>query len=134
MQRGATGGSSYGPFLERLAGEIEEDRRSLLQIMHTLGAKVDRLKVTAARAGEKLGRLKPNGRLLSYSPLSRVVELETLALGVQANLALWRALGDLKPGEPRLAQFDLAALIARAEHQRDELEAQRKRAAAEAFA
>jgi hypothetical protein len=125
--------SEYGPSLERLAAEIDEDRETLLEIMRALGVGVDRLKVVAGWSGEKLGRLKLNGRLLGYSPLSRVVEIEALVLGVNGKLGLWRTLRELAPGEPRLARFDFDELIARAERQRDGLESQRLRAAAEAF-
>jgi hypothetical protein len=130
---GSNRGSEYGPFLERLAAEIDEDRESLFEIMRALGVGVDRLKVVAGWGGEKLGRLKLNGRLLGYSPLSRVVELEALALGVNGKLGLWRALRELGPREPRLARFDFDELIARGERQLGGLESQRLRAAAEAF-
>jgi hypothetical protein len=125
--------TAYGPFLEQLAEEIQEDRASLLAIMRGLGIGVDHLKVVGGWGAEKLGRLKPNGRLLSYSPLSRVVELEALALGVTGKLALWRTLELLEPREAGLRRFDLGALIDRAQRQRDGLEAHRLRAAAEAF-
>lgn len=131
---GSNRGSEYGSFLERLAGEIEQDRDVLLDVMRALDARVDQLKVWAAWSGEKIGRLKLNGRLFGYSPLSRVVELEGLALGVAGKLALWRSLRVLAGHEPRLAAFDFEALIARAERQRDELEEHRLRAAAETFA
>lgn len=124
---------SYGSFLERLALEIEEDRRSLLEIMRRLDVGVDWLKVTAGWGAEKLGRLKLNGRLLGYSPLSRVVELEVLALGVAGKLALWRTLERLSTHQPALAEFDLPALIGRAEGQLEEVDRQRLTAAREAF-
>ena len=82
-------GTSYEPFLSQLAGEIDEDRRSLLAIMDALGVRVDRFKAAAAWGAEKLGRLKLNGQLRGYSPLSRVVELEGLVLGVYGKRALW---------------------------------------------
>ena len=56
--------------------EIEEDRDTLQKLMDAFEIKRDRPKLLAAWTGEKLGRLKPNGRLLSYSPLSRLIELE----------------------------------------------------------
>ena len=130
---GSNRGSSYGPFLERLEAEIAEDRESLLEVMRALGAGVDRIKLFVAWGGEKLGRFKFNGRLLGYSPLSRVEELELLALGVTGKLALWRSLEALAPREPRLGEFNFALLARRAESQREELEAHRLRAAAEAF-
>jgi hypothetical protein len=105
----------------------------LVAIMRALGVGVDRLKVVAGWGAEKVGRLKLNGRLLGYSPLSRVVELEGLALGVSGKLALWRALEEITPGHPELERFDLPALAERAERQLRELEAQRRRAVFEAF-
>jgi hypothetical protein len=131
---GSNRGTTYGPFLEHLASEIAEDREILLEIMKALDVGSDRLKLAAAWGAEKLGRLKLNGRLLGYSPLSRVVEIEALALGVSGKRSLWRALQALEPNEPRLAGFDLGALIARAERQLDELESHRLLAVAQAFA
>ena len=125
--------SDYGRFLERLASEVDEDRDALLAIMRALGASVDQLKVLGGWGAEKLGRFKLNGRLLGYSPLSRLVELEALALGVSGKRALWRALELLAPDQPGLGRFDLSHLIVRAEAQLDELETYRLQAAAEAF-
>jgi hypothetical protein len=125
--------TSYGPFLDDLAREVQEDRESLLAIMRALGIRVDRLKVAGGWGAEKLGRLKLNGRLRGYSPLSRIVELEALALGVRGKLALWRALQTLEPVPPALASAGLPELAARAEVQLTGLEEQRLRAVAEAF-
>lgn len=127
-------GTRYGPFLDALAGDIEEDRRSLLEIMRSLGAGVDRLKLAGGWAAEKLGRLKLNGRLRGYSPLSRVVELEVLILGVRGKLGLWQALELLEPELPGLQKdVGLEDLIARAEGQLEELERQRLAAVREAL-
>ena len=82
---------------------------------------------------EKVGRLKPNGQLTGYSPLSRVVELEGLALGVTGKLGLWKALRELVDEEPRLDAAELDRLRERAERQQAELEEHRLRAAGEAF-
>jgi hypothetical protein len=130
---GSNRGSSHAAFLERLAVEIEEDRQSLLAIMRALDVGVDQVKVLGGWGVEKLGRFKLNGRLFGYSPLSRVIELEGLALGVSGKLALWRALAEVESSHPELARFDLPALIERAEQQRDELEIERLQAVAEAF-
>src|SRR5579884_4159682 len=79
---GANRGSRYGAFLERLAEEIDEDRQTLLEVMDALDVGVDHLKIAGGWTAEKLGRFKLNGRLFGYSPLSRVIEVEALALGV----------------------------------------------------
>jgi len=121
--RGSNKGTELGEFLATLVTEIEEDRDTLQDAMEAVGAGRDRLKVTGGWASEKLGRLKLNGSLLGYSPLSRVVELEGLRLGVEGKACLWRMLREL--ADPRLSGFDFDALIARAERQRDELERHR---------
>jgi hypothetical protein len=129
--RGANEGTELGAFLATLVAEIEEDRETLLEVMQAVGAGQDRVKVKAAWAAEKVGRLKLNGRLTGYSPLSRVVELEGLSLGVEGKRSLWRMLHALE--DPRLAGFDFPASIERAERQRDALEGRRQEAGRLAF-
>jgi hypothetical protein len=127
-------GSSYGEFLDELATEIGSDRESLLEIMRSLGVGVDRVKVSVGWVAEKLGRLKLNGQFLGYSPLSRLVELEALTLGVTGKLALWRALDQVEPHRPELADANLQDLIARAERQLQSLEERGRTAATDALA
>jgi hypothetical protein len=122
---GSNRGSSYGPFLAQLAEEIDEDRRSLLAIMQSLDIRVNRIKIVAGWGVEKVGRAKLNGRLLGYSPLSRVVELEGLSLGVHGKLALWRSLEQLEADDARLREAALSRLVARAEQQLEGLEQHR---------
>jgi hypothetical protein len=126
-------GSDYEQFLDELCGEIEEDREALLEIMRTLGVRRDDTKVLAGWVAEKVGRLKLNGRLRSYSPYSRVLELEVMLLAVRGKLALWQALQQLAPADPRLEQHALRSLAARAKRQIERLEQTRLRAVGEAF-
>ena len=126
-------GTEYGAFLSELAAEIAEDRAALERIMERFGVKEDKVKSGAAFVGEKLGRLKPNAQLTGYSPLSRVVELEGLTLGVTGKLALWRALRNVSDSDERLDPEELDALIVRAEQQREGLEQHRLSAVAEAL-
>src|SRR3954452_9927861 len=104
-------GTEFEATLEWLVEQIVEDRESLLGIMRAVGAPEDHLKKLAAFAVERVGRLKPNNSLLSYSPLSRVVELEGLVLGLTGKLAGWRSLQQLD--DPRLAAVDLERLAKR---------------------
>jgi hypothetical protein len=124
-------GTQFEPTLEWLVEQIVEDREALLGIMRAVGAPEDHLKKLAAFAVERVGRLKPNNALFSYSPLSRLVELEGLMLGVTGKLGGWRALQQVD--EPRLADFDLEGLAQRAIEQRDRVEEQRREAARIAF-
>jgi hypothetical protein len=128
---GSNEGGELGTVLKRLAREIEEDRDTLLAVMDRLGIGKDRVKVAVGWAGEKAGRLKPNNRLLGYSPLSRLEELEGLALGVEGKRSLWQVLRHL--AEPRLSEFDFDALLERARSQRDQLQERRLAAALDAF-
>jgi hypothetical protein len=132
--RGANEGTDYGPPLAKVADEIESDRRQLENVMRDLGFGSDRLKNLAAWGLEKVGRLKLNGELTSYSPLSRVVELEGILTGISGKLALWVALLEVAPSEPRLDIPLLERLRDRAEEQRAAVEELRKKAAREALA
>lgn len=123
----------YKAPLTELREEIRQDRQSLLEIMEELDVSVDKAKQLVAWTAEKLGRLKLNGRLCGYSPLSRLVELEFLALGVTGKLALWRTLAALSPAEPSLDTKRLEQLLARASGQLKRIEDCRQQAAAEAL-
>src|SRR5437764_745262 len=108
-------GTEYGDFLGALEREIAKDRKALRELMNRLEVGEDRLKIAAGWTAEKAGRLKLNGRLTSYSPLSRVVELEALMAGVTGKLAGWRALRRLAEQDERLDPVELDRLIASAE-------------------
>jgi hypothetical protein len=126
---GSYRGSEEGVPLSRIAVEIAQDRSALLTLMASLGVEVRGYKVAAAWIGEKVGRLKFNGRVLGRSPLSELEELEVLRLGVEGKAAGWRTLRALADTDPRLDASHLDELIAAAGHQADQLEELRVRAA-----
>ena len=117
--------------LRAIADEIEADQKTLEELMERLDVSPDPIKDRLAWVGERLGRLKPNGTLLSYSPLSRVVELEGLFLGVTGKLGLWEAL-EATLGETAHG-VDFRRLRERAEDQRSRLNRLRLAAAEAAF-
>jgi hypothetical protein len=129
--RASNEGTELGRVLAEICAEIEADQSTLREAMDRLGVAPSRIKPHAAWAAEKLGRLKPNGRLHGYSPLSRVVELEGLCAGVAGKRQLWTALR--KTRESELAGFDFDDLVARADAQYERLEACRLEAVATAF-
>jgi hypothetical protein len=118
----------FGPPLSEICAEIEADREALVTIMDQLGVGQSKLKPLAALFGERLGRLKLNGRLWGYSPLSRLDELELLQLGVAGKRRLWRALEHTHPDE--LPDVELGGLADRATGQLRRLEALHLKAAA----
>jgi hypothetical protein len=117
----------FGPVLTEVCAEIEADRETLEAVMDRLGVGRSKIKPLAAVLGERLGRLKPNGRLRGYSPLSRLDELELLQIGVAGKRRLWRALEHTHAGD--LPGFELDALAERATAQLGRLEALHLRAA-----
>jgi hypothetical protein len=82
---------------------------------------------------ERAGRLKLNGRLLTRSPLSSVIELEGMRLGVEGKLAGWRSLRRLAEDDARLDAARLDELCQRAERQIDSLEQMRIKSVDRAF-
>jgi hypothetical protein len=113
-----------------VARQIAQDRETLEGVMRQLDVRPSPTKVVLVRMAERLGRLKLNGRLLKRSPLSRVVELEVLVVGIRAKEALWAALLRADRG---LEGVDLNALIESAKTQSREVDEQRLRAVADTF-
>ena len=113
-----------------LTRQIARDRNDLERVMQRLQAKPSVLKVAVVRVAEVLGRLKLNGRIFARSPLSSVIELETLVVGVRGKEALWAA---LRQAGVRVEGVDLDALVESAQEQGAALESLRLRAAEKAF-
>ncbi|HET9198329.1 MAG TPA: hypothetical protein VFN92_08765 [Solirubrobacterales bacterium] len=114
------GEAEFGPPLAEICAEIEADRETLIRLMERLEVDRGQVKPALVRLGERLGRLKPNGQLRGYSPLSRVLELELLASGIGGKVQLWNAL-DERFGES-LDGFDFHALAERADRQGQRVE------------
>jgi hypothetical protein len=130
--RASNEGTDLGDFLERIGPELEADREGIERAMELLGVRRDPFKRGFGWSAEKLGRLKLNGQLTGYSPLSRLVELEGMNAIVNGNLAAWQSL-QMTVGD-ELAELGLPDRIKRCESQRAELERFRMEAAREALA
>ena len=124
-------GSPLGTWLAGFRDEQVATRETVELAMRRLRVRKSRWKVAAARLGQCAGRLKLNGRLRSYSPLSRVLELEALLAGVEWNRAVLGSLNEL--ADPLLPELELEALISRSREHTTELERFRAEAASAAF-
>ena len=113
--------------------QIEEDVRTLDEILDRVGCRPSGWKNLAARGAELFGRLKLNGQLRGYSPLSRLIELELLIAGIVTKESLWQTLAASQEHRPQLSDFDFDALQHRAIDQRMQLESHRGATVAEAF-
>ena len=124
---------ALGEFLLTLVSDIESDQSELIHVMDLLRVPKDYSKQAAAWVAEKVGRLKLNGQLLGYSPLSRVIELEALVMGVHGKECLWESLIAVRAELPELESIDLERLRDRARSQWLAVEAWRRSAAEAVF-
>ncbi|WP_227981962.1 hypothetical protein [Nocardia spumae] len=119
-------GSPEGEQLREIADEVASDRDALRQIMAGLGIRPALYRRLAAWLGEKVARLKLNGRLLRRSPLSSLIELEAMLVAVEGKAAGWRLLRALAEHDDRFARDRLDQLEQRARQQADILEELRR--------
>jgi hypothetical protein len=131
--RDENAGTDMGRFLSDLHHDLVEDRDTLERFIRQLGHRPSRVKSTLGVASAKLGSLKPSGRVTSYSPLSRVLELESLIAGVLAKRRLWETLRFVEPSDGHIDAGELQRLIERADRQFDGLQRQHRLAVIVAF-
>lgn len=123
-----------GAQLALLAEEVAEDLAALRLLMADLQVPIHRYKLAFGWLAERAGRLKLNGRLLSRSPLSTVMELELMRLGVEGKASCWRTLRALADSDSRITPERLDTLHRRAVEQAKLLESLRIAAATNTFA
>lgn len=117
-------GSPLGDRMTSLAADIDADRRTLVDLAERLGATSSPIKQGTTWLAEKASRVRFSGMTSGDPELGTFLALETLSLGVEGKIALWRALAAIAEG-PALAAMDFDDLIARGEAQRRQLEAER---------
>jgi uncharacterized protein with NAD-binding domain and iron-sulfur cluster len=104
------------------------------------GKRLKEMHISPSRTKEALtwlaatvGGLKLNGHVVTYSPLSRVVEIEALSAAVTAKLRLWMTLADMSRATARFDDELIARLQERAHAQLDALATMHRSATALAF-
>lgn len=83
--------------LEGLVVEVRRERELLTGLIHDLGSRQRRQRQAAAWLAEHAGRLKLNGRWLSRSPMTLVLESELMRAAVLAKIGGWQTLEELAP-------------------------------------
>lgn len=99
--------------------QIEEDHEVLGRLLEQYGVEPSRAKNAGSWVAEKVARLKSNGKVMEYSPLSRVLEVEGLIGAVNMKRALWETLAQRQTNGSAIKAEEL---IARAEAQLETLE------------
>jgi hypothetical protein len=120
--------------LAQLVADITSDREQLKAIIERLGVSGHPVKEAVGRAAGEASRLVVAEVMTGSEHLTVLLEAETLAVGIHGKLALWEALLAVVPAHPRLAEFDLAGLVARAHAQRGRVEEIRLAAVQRSFA
>jgi hypothetical protein len=120
-------GSALGDELRAIAEEFRDDAASLSRIADAFGVRENRVKQSVAKVTEWVSRLKLNGETRTYSPLSRLLEVELLLSAIDAKRSLWKAL--MSSELPVPDGIDLRELEDRASRQRARLRPHHIRAA-----
>jgi hypothetical protein len=131
--RSTNQGTALATVLEGLGADIEADRAVLQEVMARLGVARSTPKQVAGKVLETLSRMRLNERVTGSPHVTRLMELETLSLGIEGKLALWKALSQVTGARPDLAAFDFPSLMDRAVDQRARIEPYRLEAAVSAL-
>ena len=83
--------------LATLAAEIRRERELLKDLIQELGIRQRPHRQAAAWLAEHAGRLKLNGRVLSRSPMTLVLESELMRAAILAKIGGWQTLEELAP-------------------------------------
>ena len=118
-------GTPLGEAVGSLALQIEEDRQTLIGLMQRIDSSRSPVKQAGAWVTEKAARVKFAGLTSGEPELGMFMALESLALGVQGKLSLWKALEQVADQHPAIASINLPDLIQRARHQYGTLEHER---------
>jgi hypothetical protein len=118
-----------GEVFRTLRSEIEEDQNVLRKLLERLAEPESRVRKAAAWLTEKLGQAKLQMDDPGNGELRALEALETLGLGIQGKLALWRALASVAGSVPELGTVDFSLLQRRAIEQFDRVERLRLEAA-----
>jgi hypothetical protein len=110
----------YADQLAELSAEVEQDCETLQEMLRSARVSPDLVTGLVLRLGERVGRLKPNGRLLRRAPLSDLIEVEGLLDAVRAKAAGWQALSRV-PTPSWSGTVDTQALYERALDQAERL-------------
>ncbi len=119
--------------LRALHAEVSEEQRGLRELLARVGGHANRIKQATAWVSEKLGEGKLALAARSHPALATLQGLESLVLGLQGKLSLYRSLAEVAPGDTRL-QGDFAGLAERTIEQQAIVETERLASARAAFA
>ena len=113
---GTDHGSRLATLLTDVIGQNAADRERLDELLEVVGKRANPVKTLGARLGERLGRLKLNGQLRGYSPLSRVIEIEALIASTSVRQAMWTSLAVALTNDATVADANRRAQTVEGQH------------------
>jgi hypothetical protein len=111
-------GTPFGDEMRSVATAIQEDRKTLIDLMERLGTGMNPVKQAIGWIAEKVAGIKFTGALSGNAELGAFTAIESLILGVEGKLCMWTVLKDVAADYPPLATTNLDRLIERAEQQK----------------
>jgi hypothetical protein len=136
----AVRGHPDGASLDGLADEIAEDLATLRSAVDAIGGSTNPIKQAVGWVAEKAHRVgvavdaAAGDGESGDNDLARLLDAESLSIGVEGKLCMWVALLEVAGAYPGLAALDLPGLADRARDQRRRIEVVRLAAARRAFA
>lgn len=118
----------HGPFFSEIYAAIQADFDTLQELATALGVEPSASKSALAEVGSKVMAPKFTGG--DDDELNAFVTLETLSIGVEGKVCMWKALKTVEAEYPAFGDFDIDGLLESAIAQREKLEAQRQKLAA----
>jgi hypothetical protein len=124
-------GKPLGVFFSNIEAEVRVDQNTLRDLMDSLGIEESKLRKAGAWAAEKAGRARVIIAGDEPGSLGLVLTLEGLIMGITGKKLMWRSLAVANlPGN---SKWNFEELQRRAEQQIERVEAERIRAAHQAF-
>jgi hypothetical protein len=124
-------GETLGNFFAETEREIKADQDTFRDVMRALGVEESKVRQAGAWVAEKVGRARLIIAGDEPGSLGLVLTLEGLIMGITGKKLMWRALATAKL--PQLNGYNFEELQRRAEQQIQTIEAERIRAARQAF-
>lgn len=122
-----------GEFFQQLSDEISGDYNTLTSLIDQLNAHGSGAKEALAKIGSEVSEAKFSGESIDDPEFGTFLTLETLSIGVEGKLCMWKALKVVEGEYAELGSFDIDTLIERAQSQRDRIEGRRLEVASAAL-
>ncbi|MEA2149868.1 MAG: hypothetical protein QOD69_1698 [Solirubrobacteraceae bacterium] len=123
-----------GRFFTELADGISADFNTLTSLIDQMDAHASGAKEALAKIGSEVSEAKFSGESVDDPGFGTFLTLETLSIGVEGKLCMWKALKVVEGEYRELAAVDMDTLIERAQSQRDGIEGKRLEIAGSALA